>query len=52
LRATRDAEQHAARCFDSAVDAAVADVRAIANVDIERLAGMDRYAEARLSAVR
>jgi UrcA family protein len=52
LRATRDAEQHAAQCFDRAVDAGVADVRAITDVDIEQLAGVDRYANARLSAFR
>jgi UrcA family protein len=52
LRATRDAERHAARCFDDAVDAAVADVRALVNVDIEQLAGVDRYAGSRLSAFR
>jgi UrcA family protein len=44
--------EHAARCFDAAVDGAVADVRAMANVDIEQLAGSDRYAGVRLSAVR
>jgi UrcA family protein len=44
--------EHAARCFDAAVDGAVADVRAMANVDIEQLAGTDRYAGVRLSAVR
>jgi UrcA family protein len=51
LAATREVE-HAAECFDNAVDAAVADVRATANVDIERLAGVDRYADVRLSAAR
>jgi UrcA family protein len=44
--------EDAAQCFDAAIDAAVADVRALANVDIEQLAGVDRYADVRLSAVR
>jgi UrcA family protein len=44
--------EQATHCFDAAVDGAVADVRARANVDIEQLAGVDRYANVRLSAVR
>jgi UrcA family protein len=46
-------ERHrAARCFDAAVDEAVAEVREIAGVNIEQLAGLDRHAEERLTATR
>jgi UrcA family protein len=51
LRPTREIRQ-AEICFDGAVDRAVAELRTTADVDIEALAGIDRYAEARLSAVR
>jgi UrcA family protein len=44
--------EQATQCFDAAVDGAVALVRGRANVDIERLAGVNRYAAVRLSAVR
>jgi UrcA family protein len=46
-------ERHrAARCFDAAVDEAVAEVREIAGVDVEQLAKLDRQAEERLTATR
>jgi UrcA family protein len=46
------ARRHAAQCFDAAVDEAVAEVREIAGVDVDRLAGLDRHAEERLTATR
>lgn len=52
LGATRDAEQHAAQCFSRAVDAAVAEVRAVANVDLVQVAAAHRHAEARVSTIR
>jgi len=42
----------AARCFEAAIDGAVSQARAIAGVDIEQLAGLDRHALARLTAAR
>ncbi len=44
--------QQATRCFDAAIDGAVADVRARANVDIEQRGGVDRYADVRLTEAR
>ena len=46
------ARHHAARCFDAAVDEAVAELREITGVDIEQLAGLGRHAEAPLTATR
>jgi UrcA family protein len=42
--------RRAAQCFDTAMDQAIAEVHAIAGVDVEQLAGVDRHAEARLTA--
>jgi UrcA family protein len=51
LAKTREVKR-ANECFENTVNAAVADVRATVNVDIEQLAGVDRQADGRLSAAR
>lgn len=44
--------EHARRCFDEAVDSALARAHDATGTDIEQLAGLDRYGEAGLVASR